>query len=313
MLRNLARLNQFYFLRIFYEMKISIIGIGRLGGALAIALAKKGYEIENLVARKKENAGKIAGFIVPKPKILLSEKLNKITSDIIFITTQDFEIENVADSLAQNLQNKTFVFHTSGSLSSEILSKLKEIGCKIGSIHPLVSISDAVLGAERFKDAYFCVEGDDEAVKIAKEIVENLGGKSFSIETKYKTLYHASAVTACGHLVAVIDVALEMLEKCGLDEAAGREILLPLVKSTVKNLEHQTTARALTGTFARADAETLQRQIAILSENVSVEALEVYLQLGERSLHLAEARGADPEKIAEMQKIIGLAKKNFKC
>jgi len=41
-------------------MKISIIGIGRVGGALAIALAKNGCEIENLVARKKENAEKIA-------------------------------------------------------------------------------------------------------------------------------------------------------------------------------------------------------------------------------------------------------------
>ncbi|MGI8641617.1 MAG: Rossmann-like and DUF2520 domain-containing protein [Pyrinomonadaceae bacterium] len=293
-------------------MKISIIGIGRLGGALAIALAKKGYEIENLVARKKENAGKIAGFIVPKPKILLSEKLNKITSDIIFITTQDFEIENVADSLAQNLQNKTFVFHTSGSLSSEILSKLKEISCKIGSIHPLVSISDAVLGAERFKDAYFCVEGDDEAVKIAKEIVENLGGKSFSIETKYKTLYHASAVTACGHLVALIDVAIEMLTKCGLDEKNAREILLPLIKSTIENLSEQTTAAALTGTFARADVETLEKHLEVLRENVSTEALEVYLQLGNRSAHLAQEQGANAEKLEKMREKISLAKKKLK-
>ena len=42
-----------------------------------------------------------------------------------------------------------------------------------------------------------------KAVEAAKKIVDALGGKSFSIETKYKTLYHASAVTACGHLVAV--------------------------------------------------------------------------------------------------------------
>ena len=55
-------------------------------------------------------------------------------------------------------------------------------------------------------------------MKIAEKLVTDLGGKSFSIETKYKTLYHASAVTACGHLVALLDVAFEMLSKCGLDE-----------------------------------------------------------------------------------------------
>nr|MBA2620634.1 DUF2520 domain-containing protein [Acidobacteriota bacterium] len=163
--------------------------------------------------------------------------------------------------------------------------------------------------------AFFCIEGDEEAVRTAKEIVEKLGGKSFSIETKFKTLYHASAVTACGHLVALVDVALEMLKECELSEQNAREILLPLIESTVENLQIQTTAQALTGTFARADVETLRRQIAILSENVSDEAFEVYLQLGQRSLHLAELQqnGASGEKIEEMRKIISLAKNNFKC
>lgn len=294
-------------------MKISIIGVGRIGGALAIALAEKGFEIENLIARRTETTEKIVEFIEPKPKILKQNELAAISSNVIFITTQDSEIETVAENLAENLKTKPFVFHTSGSLSSQILKKLKEIGCPTASIHPLVSVSDAVAGGRGFGDVFFCVEGDAEAVSTGREIVIKLGGKPFSIDAEYKTLYHAAAVTACGHLVALIDVALEMLRKCGLDEIAGREILLPLVKSAVENLGRETTAQALTGTFARADAETLRRQVAVLSENVSREALEVYLQLGRRSLHLAETRGADSEKIREMQKIIGLAKKNFKC
>jgi len=291
-------------------MKISIIGIGRVGGALAIALAKNGCEIENLVARKKENAEKIAEII--KSKILTENEFNQIFSDIIFITTQDFEIENVGKSLADKLLNKPTVFHTSGSLSSEVLQNLKKIGCQTGSIHPLVSISDTRLGAERFQDAYFCVEGDDEAVKIAKKIIENLGGKSFSIETKHKTLYHASAVMACGHLVALIDVAIEMLTKCGLDEKDAQGILLPLIKSTIENLSTQTTAAALTGTFARADVETLEKHLEVLSENVSAEVLEVYLQLGNRSAHLAEVQGASAENLKKMREKLSLAKKNLK-
>jgi len=291
-------------------MKISIIGIGRVGGALAIALAKGGYEIENLAARKKDDTEKIAEII--KSNILTENEFNQISSDIVFITTQDFEIENVAKSLADKLLNKPTVFHTSGSLSSEVLQNLKEIGCQTGSIHPLISISDAYLGAERFKDAYFCVEGDDEAVKIAETIVENLGGKSFSIETKHKTLYHASAVTACGHLVALIDVAIEMLTKCGLDEKDAQEILLPLIESTVENLSTQTTATALTGTFARADVETLEKHLEVLRRSVSTEALEVYLQLGNRSAHLAEVQGASAENLRKIREKLSLVKKNLK-
>ena len=75
-------------------MKISIIGIGRVGGALAIALAKNGFEIENLVARKKEDAEKIAETI--KSNVLT--EYSQISSQIIFITTQDFEIEKIEES-----------------------------------------------------------------------------------------------------------------------------------------------------------------------------------------------------------------------
>ncbi len=301
---------------IFRRMKISIIGVGRLGGALALALAKRNYKIENLVSRigNAENARKISELIEPQqPRMLDASEFSEIASDIIFISTQDAEIEAVAKGLAHDLKNKPFVFHTSGSLSSDVLSQLKKIGCPVGSLHPLISISDSVVGARKFEDAFFCVEGDARAVETAMEIVKNLGGKSFSIETRFKTLYHAAAVTASGHLVALIDVALEMLAKCDLPEAAAREVLLPLVKSTLENLETQTTKRALTGTFARGDAETLTRQIETLRENVSIDALEVFLQLGLRSLHLARRqKSVEAQKLDAMSETLRLAKKNIK-
>ena len=294
-------------------MKISIIGTGRLGGALAIALAKNGHTIENLVARKIENAQRVAAVINPKPELLSSNELSEISSETILITTQDFEIEDAARQLAGKLKHKPFVFHTSGSLSSDILQTLKDAGCRIGSIHPLVSISDAVLGAKRFADVYFCVEGDAESVAVAEKIVSSLNGKSFRVATEYKTLYHASAVTASGHLVALIDVAIEMLGKCGLDETDAREIFLPLIKSTVENLQTQTTSAALTGTFSRADVKTVENHLKILRENVSTEAVEIYVQLGMRSAHLAERQGANPAKLAEIRGKLSLAKKNLRC
>lgn len=278
---------------------------------MALALAKKGFRIENLAARNPKTAEKIIQLFSDKPKILTPEDFSQISSDIIFITTQDFEIAAVAEKLARNLLHQSFVFHTSGALSSEILGALKH--CKTGSIHPLVSVSDPIIGAEKFKNVYFCVEGEPEAVKIAEKIVKNLGGKPFFIETEFKALYHASAVTACGHLVALIDVANEMLSKCGLSAENAQKILLPLIKSTVENLEIQNTAQALTGTFARADGETFERHLAILKKNVSAEALETYLQLGERSLHLVKEQKSNKENLKELREKISLAKKNLKC
>ncbi|NJM52235.1 MAG: DUF2520 domain-containing protein [Blastocatellia bacterium] len=258
---------------------VTIIGVGRLGGALALALSEKGYRIRELVSRDREKAEEIAKLITPKPTILSDSELEKVSASVIFISTQDSEIQTVADELAEKLENLPFVFHTSGSRSSKILSRLSDEGFEVASFHPLVSFSDSINSVKNFKDAYICVEGDSEAVLIARQIVIDLGGNSFSIEPKYKTLYHASAVTACGHLVALLSVAIEMLSKCGLEQDQAKAILLPLIKSTINNLSTQTPAEALTGTFARADVGTLQEHLKTLRENVSDEMLDVYLCL----------------------------------
>ena len=290
---------------------VSIIGVGRIGGALALALDKN-YRIENLISRKREKTEKIAEKLIAKPQILTINEAEKINSEIILICMRDSEIQNTAGKLAGKITNKPFVYHVSGSLSSEILGDLRKIGCVTGSIHPLVSVSDAFLGAQRFENVYFCVEGEASAVTLAEKIVKDLNGKPFSIETKYKTLYHAAAVTASGHLVAVIDTALEMLEKCGLENENAQRILLPLIKSTIENLETQTTAQALTGTFARADFLTFKKHLVDLEKNVSPLATEIYLLLGERSLQLAERQGADRENTNKIRKQILLAKKKLK-
>lgn len=293
---------------------VSIIGIGRVGGALAIGLSEKGYLIENLVFKTSTKIEQITNHIKGKTNVGKLSEMKDLATEIIFITTQDSEIESVVDDLKQrNFKKKTYIFHTSGSISSDILSELKGKNCLVASIHPLVSISDPWLGIKRFDNAYFCVEGEDEAVNIAEKIVQDLGGKPFSIETKYKSLYHASAVTACGHLVAVIDMAMEMLQKCGLESNQAKEILMPLIKSTIENIAEQKNSEALTGTFARADVETLKKHIETINENASQEILGIYLSLGQRSLKLSKEQGVDQVKLDKMTKEISLAKNNLKC
>lgn len=282
---------------------VSIIGVGRVGGALALALPKNEYEIVNLVARSNINAMDVSIEIGSKPIVLPADQLKDLRENIIFITTQDFEIKNIVQRLAEIKPAKgTFVFHTSGSLSSNVLKELSNTGYRVGSIHPLVSISDSKLGAKRFRNAYFCVEGEDPAVRVARKIVDSLGGISFSIETQNKELYHASAVTACGHLVALLDTAFRMFSKCGMDESQSKEILMPLIKSTVCNLEEQTSSEALTGTFDRVDIETFERHLEVMKTKLSDEDIGVYLKLGRQSLGLVEKDFLNSTRIQEMKK-----------
>jgi len=296
-------------------MKVSFVGIGRLGGALALALSKKGYNIETFITKNSKKVYKIAEKISPAPKIATFERLGDSSSeafnalsasDAIFITTQDEQISSAAELLSSILQSNSLVFHCSGSLTSEeALQSLKKAGCIVGSIHPLVSVSDPFLGSESFQDAFFCIEAEEKAMKIAEKIVADLGGISFSIPAECKALYHASAVMSAGHLLTLFDLALQMLSSCGLEKQKAQQILLPLAKSVINNLQFQSPSEALTGTFARFDSGTLQKHVRALKEKNLDRILQLYLALGEFSLDLAESRNPElKEQAKRMRNII---------
>ena len=293
-------------------LAISIIGAGRMGGALALALDHAGYSIDNLVYRRIEPPPGLTTAFHRQPHVCKIDDLRSVSSDIIFVTTQDSEIGVASKQLEDLVQDSPAVFITSGALSSKSIENLKDRGCKTGSIHPLVSISDPITGAEQFTGVYFCVEGDSEAVAIAGSIVECLDGHSFSIPTDKKPLYHAAAVTSSGHLVALIDIAIGMLEKCGLEPTEGKKVLLPLVESTLDNLKEQALEASLTGTFARGDVETFNSHVTAIERDGSKDLLEIYLALAARSVEIAERAGRGSSSLDELKERVLIAKRELR-
>lgn len=274
---------------------VSIVGAGRLGTALALALSSCDYPVEALVARHLNTARRAARLDRQQPLALSAAQLAKLPSSrVILITTPDDLVAPTADRLAgfQTGRGRT-ILHTSGALSSDVLSPLAEVGFDVGSMHPLISVSDPVSGAARLRGAFYCLEGDRAAGRVARALVNDLGGQSFSIPSKHKALYHSAAVMASGHLIALIDIATEMLVRCGLDRKNARQVLMPLIQSAVLNLSCSEPERALTGTFARGDLATIVEHLKALRADGLPEALLAYKLLGRRSLELAGRRGTD--------------------
>jgi predicted short-subunit dehydrogenase-like oxidoreductase (DUF2520 family) len=260
---------------------VSIIGAGRLGTALAVALERHGYSIESLVARRAQKARNAARLLDGKPQVLAAKQLPSLRpADVFLITVPDDQIAEVAAQLS-GLEFDATALHTSGALSADVLAPLRKRGWHTGSIHPLVSVSDSDTA---LAGAFWSVEGDAAALRMGKAVVRDLGGQSFSIRSEDKPLYHAAAVMVSGNVVALFDVALEMLMRCGLDRKTSRAILLPLIASTVRSLQTKDPAQALTGTFSRGDLETVKRHLAALKKSELADALELYRILGQRSL-----------------------------
>jgi predicted short-subunit dehydrogenase-like oxidoreductase (DUF2520 family) len=289
---------------------VSIVGAGRLGTALGLALARCGYTIEAVVAARKSHARAAAAHFSIKPLALSASELDHLpASAILIISTPDDKIRETARAIASTIEERGAVrtaLHTSGALSSDELMSLRDAGVRIGSMHPLVAVSDAVSGADSLSRAFFCLEGERVALRVARKIVRSLGARSFHIDTREKSLYHAAAVMASGHTVALFDIATEMLVRCGLAPKEARSLLLPLLRSTLDNLSKHEPSRALTGTFARADLETVRRHLQAIKSSDVPYALAAYTLLGRRSLQLARRRAVDEGLLEELTKALSL-------
>ena len=274
---------------------LTIIGAGRLGTAMAIALSSVGYPIHALVSRRRarlKQAGRLLDDTVP---LLVLEELRE-AGQVVLLTTPDDQLSSVMKhlcTLSVNKRRTRVALHTSGALSSKVLSPLSDRGWWVGSIHPLVSVSEPEAGAKLLVSAFWCLEGDRQALQQARNIVKDLRGHSFSINSSAKPLYHAAAVMSSGNIVALFDTALDMLERSGLKRDRAHEVLIPLLQSTMANLIKSSPSESLTGTFSRGDVATVERHLKALAGKQLRDARELYRLLGRKSLELAEEKGLD--------------------
>ncbi|HEX6731268.1 MAG TPA: DUF2520 domain-containing protein [Pyrinomonadaceae bacterium] len=286
---------------------VSIIGAGRLGTAIAIALSRSGYKVVSLVGRRRPQVRKAAAILDGPCELLVAKEITRYTpAELVIVAVPDDSIAEISDALDQIQQPKrhrSTVLHTSGALSSAVFRNLKTKGWYTGSLHPLISVSDPQVGATAFRTSFWCVEGDTNALRLARQVVRDVGGSSFTINSKDKPLYHAAAVMSSGNVIALFDVALEILERCGLERRQAQKVLLPLLQSTVSNLFSLSPETSMTGPFSRGDLATVRLHTLAISEKGLAEALEIYRLLGRRSLKLS-ARGLPPDVVEKILRVL---------
>lgn len=284
-----------------------------MGGALALALYRTGFRLDTLVYRCAKPGTCLLNKLGADPKTIPFEEVADLESDVVILTTQDTELKPTTDQLASKIGRRSVLLHTSGSLSSDdVLGAAADRGIPTGSMHPLVSVSDPELGAERFTGAYFCIEGTPAAHDAATEIVAALQGHPFFIESRFKPLYHASAVLASGHFVALFSAAVRSLSRCGIDDDEAKDALLPLVHSSLENLRTQAIPASLTGPFARADVAAIERHLSAFDASSLADEKDVYLALGLEALRLAEQCGVGYDRIGEIRRLIMFARATSK-
>jgi len=284
--------------------KIAIIGAGVVGTSLGCLLRKSGWQIVGIASRTLKSAQKAKKFIGEgSASTALSKTAHE--ADVVFITTSDDAIEGTCKKIASEggFKPGTVVFHTCGALSSLILKSAKRKGACTASLHPLQSLANVKEAVKNLQGSYFCIEGEKNALSVARQIIAALNGKEIMIQANKKSLYHAGASVASNFLVATVGFGLALFMAAGIRKEDSLEALMPLIKGTVKNIESLGIPAALTGPISRGDAGVVERHLKAIVRRQK-KLIHLYSELGRYTVKMARAKGTVNDLSA--RKIISL-------
>ncbi|KAF1085710.1 Rossmann-like domain protein [Sporotomaculum syntrophicum] len=268
---------------------IAFIGTGKVGSALAILLQAKGYPVTAVASLNRSSAEQLASQLNCP---VLSNHEAAARAELVFITTPDRNIASVAAEIAGAgvLRPSQIVVHTSGAHSADELTGVRETGALAVSIHPLQSFAEVQAAMKNLPGSYFALEGDEKALPLARQVVEDLNGKWFTISAADKPIYHAAACIASNYLVSLMHFATVLYTKFGLGPQEAFAALYPLVQGTVANITKVGPTQALTGPVARGDSPTIAGHIRALQEH-DPQLQELYCILGEYTIKVALEKG----------------------
>jgi predicted short-subunit dehydrogenase-like oxidoreductase (DUF2520 family) len=206
------------------DPSVAIVGKGRLGRALALALQGAELRVVGPLGRGADGAG----------------------ADVVLLCVPDAAIA----AAARAVKTGPLVGHCSGITTLEPLGPHEAF-----SMHPLMTVADGA--PVSFAGAGCAIAGSTpRAREMAGWLATRLRMRPFGLADADREIYHAAASMASNYLVTLEGAAEQLGALAGIE----RELLVPLVRAAVENWARLGARRALTGPIARGDTATATRQ-----------------------------------------------------
>ena len=306
---------------------LAIIGAGRAGAAIAVALSRRGWPIAAVAASRVRRARALARLCAaPIATTDLSRASRE--ADAIVLAVPDRILPGLVRTLAASeprtrrgrparrfREGASIAIHTSGASGASVLAPLRARGWAVGSFHPLLSFPPpATTGPQvrrgstllpSFEGAAIAIDGDLPAQRLARRLAATLRAHPLAIPDADRARYHLSACFAANYVVTLVWEATRLLEEAGVPRRRALPALLPLVRSTVANLGNSGLPDALTGPVARGDDSTLARHAALM-RRADPQRRALHRLLVERTARLARASGfIDAAALRRIQRALG--------
>ena len=281
--------------------RIGFIGAGVVGKSLALALFRRGYNVHAAASRTFASAQALTELAPGCVAYPVASDVAE-NSDVVFITTPDDAIVNVATDITW--RKGQAVVHCSGVTSLDALEPARSLGVKPGALHPLQVFPSVEEAVKSLPGSTFAIEGDEEMRAYLKEMVLALGGNPIFLRSEDKLLYHATAVLMGGILNGVAGAVAAQWKHFGIERNQALKSLAPLMIGTAKSLSEIGLPDSAVGPHIRGDVGTVRKHLDVFKK-IAPEMLPLYCQMALAALPTALEKGiASEESVAEIREIL---------
>jgi predicted short-subunit dehydrogenase-like oxidoreductase (DUF2520 family) len=266
---------------------VGVVGAGRAGTALAVALGRAGHEIvaasavsDSSISRLRQ---RLPGTPVRQPAEVVA------AADLVLLTVPDDVLPGLVAGLAATgaaLEGR-LVAHASGRHGLAVLDPAVRAGALPLALHPVMTFTGRPDDIDKLSGISFGITAPEPLRTVAEALVLEMGGEPVFIAEEHRDLYHAALATASNYLVTLVVQATDLLREAGVADPA--RMLGPLLGAALDNALRLGDP-ALTGPVARGDADTVASHIAALRA-VSPESLPAYLALARLTADRALSAG----------------------
>ena len=243
------------------RLAVGIVGAGRAGTALGVALARAGHQV---VAASAVSDASLRRARANFPAAVITEPSQVLRrADLALLTVPDDALPGLVAGLAATgapLEGRMLA-HASGRYGVSVLEPAVRQGALPLALHPVMTFTGRADDVDRLRGTSFGVTAPEVLRPAAEALVIEMGGEPVFIAEEHRDLYHAAIAGAANHLITLVAQAMDLLRTAGVAEPA--RLLAPLLSASLDNALRFGDA-GLTGPVARGDAATVAAHVAAL-------------------------------------------------
>ena len=222
-------------------------------------------------------------------------------AELVVLAVPDGAIGSTAHRIAPWLPPRSCVVHCAGSLTAEVLGACREVGARVGAMHPLASFADPrhppALG-----ETTFVISGDRPAIAASRRVAAAVGANPLVLPI-HGPAYHALAALVAGGSVGFAHAVIPVLERLGVERREAERAAAGLIGTVAQNIARIGLPAALTGPVVRGDASTVAAHRETLRA-ISREAAAAYDAVAPLVLECATAGGLSDKDRRRMRRAL---------